>query len=69
MTEVVGRTPPGAAGAPTAPVLPKAPMLDVRTAAERRLRRRNAAEARFKLYGQIAILIALGSWPFCSPGS
>lgn len=39
---------------------PGAPALNVRTAAQRRLRQRNAAERRFKLYGRIAIVIALG---------
>lgn len=36
------------------------PASAVRTAAEGRLRKRNAAERRFKLYGRVAIVIALG---------
>jgi len=36
------------------------PAIDVRAAAQRRLGKRNAAERRFKLYGRIAILVALG---------
>lgn len=35
------------------------PRSEVRAAAERRLRKRNAAERRFKLYGQLAIVIAI----------
>ena len=44
--------------APSGAVTPRP--LDVRAAAQRRLSRRNAAERRFKLYGQIAIVIAIG---------
>ena len=36
------------------------PQADLRAAVERRLKARNAAERRFRLYGQVAIAIALG---------
>ena len=36
------------------------PISEVRAAAERRLRKRNRAEARFKLYGRLAIVVAIG---------